>query len=138
VRVLRNHKENSLEIYGRRGGGEFIGTYLHWTKQQIWARHWQCLENFSTLLGKWKVMEGVFYCTMIYVGPEHYSSQSGYRSTLTTTHKIDNISESMITRSHFEYICEVLKPRRCLVFHFHTTEKLFADENKLPFKLEIY
>jgi hypothetical protein len=29
VRVLRNHKENSLEIYGRRGGGEFIGTYLH-------------------------------------------------------------------------------------------------------------
>jgi hypothetical protein len=85
----------------------------------------------------WKVLEGDFCCTVIYVGPESNSSKFSFRFTITAKNKIETISTCLITRSYNENVDEVLKPGNCIAIHYDTVEKFFAGENKLPFQLEI-
>lgn len=86
----------------------------------------------------WKVIEGEFYCTVMYVGPRNISSQYGFRFALTAKNKVETISACMITKSYFENIDQVLRPGNCIAVHYNTIETFFADENKLPFQLEIF
>lgn len=131
--VLRDHKGNSLEIYG---GGKFYG---HLSPLTQTANMSKALLVFGELFYVvWKVIEGEFYCTVMYVGPKCNSSRYCFRFTLTAINKIETISTCMITKSYFEDLDQILKPGNCLAVHYHTIEKFFADENKLPFHLEIF
>jgi hypothetical protein len=133
IHVIRDHKGNSLEIYG---GGKF---YSHLSPLTQTANISKALLVFGELFYVvWKVMESEFYCTVMYVGPGNNSSQYGFRFTLTAVNKVETISACMITRSYFEDLDQVLKPGNCLAVHYNTIEKFFADENKLPFQLEIF
>jgi hypothetical protein len=72
VRVLRNHKENCLEIYG---GGKL---HSHLSPLTQTTKMSKALIVFGELFYfVWKVIEGVFYCSVIYVGQEYNSRQYG-------------------------------------------------------------
>jgi hypothetical protein len=130
--VLRDHKGMSLEIYG---GGKFHSHLSPLTHTSYMSK---ALLVFGELFyAVWKVVEGDLYCTVIYVGPENKSSKFSFRFTLTAINKIETISTCLITRSYSENIDEILKPGKCIAVHYDTIEKIFAVENKLPFKLEI-
>jgi hypothetical protein len=49
----------------------------------------------------WKVIEGVFYCSLIYVGQEYNPSLYGFRFTLKAINRIETISECMKTLNYF-------------------------------------
>lgn len=130
--VLRDHRGSSLDIYG---GGNF---YSHLSPLTPAANMSKALVVFGELFyAVWKVLEGDFCCTVIYVGPESNSSKFSFRFTITARNKIETISTRLITRSYNENVDEVLKPGNCIAIHYDTIEKFFAGENKLPFQLEI-
>jgi hypothetical protein len=130
--VLRDHRGNSLDIYG---GGNF---YSHLSPLTPTASMSKALVVFGELFyAVWKVIEGDFCCTVIYVGPENNSTNFSFRFTITARNKIETISTCLITRSYSEKVEEVLKPGNCIAIHYDTIEKFFAGENKLPFQLEI-
>jgi hypothetical protein len=130
--VLRDHRGNSLDIYG---GGSF---YSHLSPLTPTASMSKALVVFGELFyAVWKVIEGDFCCTVIYVGPEKDCTNFSFRFTITARNKIETISTCLITRSYSENVEEVLKPGNCIAIHYDTIEKFFAGENKLPFQLEI-
>jgi hypothetical protein len=130
--VLRDHKEMSLQVYG---GGKFHSHLSPLTHTSYMSK---ALLVFGELFyAVWKVLEGDLYCTVIYVGPESKSSKFAFRFTLTAINKIETISTCLITRSYSENINEIFKPGNCVGVHYDAVEKMFAVQNKLPFKLEI-
>jgi hypothetical protein len=130
--VLRDHRGNSLNIYG---GGRF---YSHLSPLTPTADMSKAIIVFGELFyAVWKVIEGDFRCTVLYVGPENNSSEFSFRFTITARNKIETISTCLITRSYNEDLDDVLKPGNCIAIHYDTIEKFFAGENKLPFQLEI-
>ena len=133
IHFLKDHKESTLKIYG---GGKF---YSHLSPLTNTANMSKALLVFGEIFYVvWKVIEGEFYCTVMYVGPRNISSQYGFRFALTAKNKVETISACMITKSYFENIDQVLRPGNCIAVHYNTIETFFADENKLPFQLEIF
>jgi hypothetical protein len=70
----------------------------------------------------WKVLEGDFCCTVIYVGPENNSSKFSFRFTITAKNKIETISTCLITRSYNGNVDEVLQPGNCIAIHYDTVK----------------
>ncbi|GFG37173.1 hypothetical protein Cfor_00422, partial [Coptotermes formosanus] len=97
IRVLKDHKRNSLETYG---GGKI---YSHLSPLTRTANMSKALLVFGELFYVfWQVIKDDFYCTVMYVGPGSNSSQYGFRFTSTATNKVETISACMIKRSYFE------------------------------------
>jgi len=58
--VLRDHKENGLEIYGR---GQFLSHLSPLTQTTNMSKALIVIGELFYFV--WKVIEGVFYCTLI-------------------------------------------------------------------------
>jgi E3 ubiquitin-protein ligase SIAH1 len=77
----------------------------------------------------WKIKDGRFFCSVLYVGAKKKSSKFTYTFSITTENGLKKISMSFQTQSVVKSMEHVFTPGDCVLLHYDTVLK-FLNPNK--------
>lgn len=84
-----------------------------------------------------KVVDRLFYCAVLYVGPKAETTLFRYRLTICGKTGKEVISHLLCTLNFMEDIDEVIENGKCVVVHYGNLER-FLKENHLQIEIEIF